>query len=125
MEDLYARPEALTLDHLRRLGYSERIIARFFKPFFSGVFFEPELAVSSRVFEFVFRAFALGDTALPARGMAEIPAQLAARLPSEQICTGTRVAGLLDGAVRLASGERLRAPALVVATAGPEAARLL
>ncbi len=59
LEDLYARPETLALARLRQLGFSEQIIERFFKPFFSGGVFEPELAVSSRTFEFIFRAFAL------------------------------------------------------------------
>lgn len=125
LEELYGRPESLALARLRDRGFSPRIIERFFKPFFSGVFFEPELAVSSRTFEFIFRAFALGDTALPARGMGEIPAQLAARLPREGIRTGCRVERLGDGEVRLVSGERLSARALVIATEGAEAARLL
>ncbi len=125
LEELYGRPESLALARLRDRGFSPRIIERFFKPFFSGVFFEPELAVSSRTFEFIFRAFALGDTALPARGMGEIPAQLAARLPQEGIRTGCRVERLGDGEVRLVSGERLSARALVIATEGVEAARLL
>lgn len=85
------------------------------------VFFEPELAISSRTFEFIFRAFALGDTALPARGMGEIPAQLAARLPQDGIRTGCRVERLGDGMVLLASGERLVSRALVIATEGAEA----
>ena len=125
LEDLYARPETLALERLRQAGFSEQIIGRFFKPFFSGVFFEPELAVSSRSFEFTFRAFALGDTALPAQGMGAIPAQLAARLPAATVRTGARVDRLREGAVLLDSGERLRARALVIATAGAETARLL
>lgn len=125
LESLYARPDRPALDLLRDLGFSERMLERFFKPFFSGVFFEPELACSSRAFAFVFRAFALGDTALPARGMGEIPAQLAAPLPPSRIRLGCRVERLEDRQVVLDSGERLRARALVIATPGRETARLL
>jgi len=125
LEDLYAGPEETAVARLRALGFSPRIIERFFKPFFSGVFFDPDLAVSSRAFAFVFRAFALGDTALPARGMGEIPGQLVARLPSEQIRTACRVDRITDSQVLLDSGEHLRARALVIATEGPETARLL
>lgn len=125
LAELYARPDTTALERLRALGFSDLMIERFFKPFFGGVFFEPELACSSRAFEFIFRAFALGDTALPARGMGEIPAQLAARLPPGAIRTGARVARLLDREVVLESGERLQARALVIATEGREAARLL
>ena len=125
LDELYGRPETDALRLLRDLGFSPLSIDRFFKPFFAGVFFEPDLAVSSRAFEFVFRAFALGDTALPARGMGAIPAQLAAKLPSEAIRLQARVRQLQDGQVVLETGERLRARALVVATGAREAARLL
>ena len=123
--DLYARPETSALAHLQGLGFSALMLDRFFKPFFSGVFFDPELAVSSRTFEFLFRAFALGDTALPARGMGEIPAQLAARLTGNWLRLGCRVVGLEQGQAVLDSGERLGARALVIATDPWAAARLL
>ena len=125
LESLYGRPDRPALDLLRDLGFSRGMLERFFKPFFSGVFFEPELACSGRAFAFVFRAFALGDTALPARGMGEIPVQLAARLPPASIRLGCRVERLEDRQVVLESGERLRARALAIATPGRETARLL
>lgn len=125
LEALYQLPDRPALALLRDLGFSSRIIERFFKPFFSGVFFEPDLACSARSFGFVFRAFALGDTALPARGMGEIPAQLAGRLSGDRILLGRRAERLLDRQVVLDTGEQLNARALVVATQGREAARLL
>ena len=125
LEALYSRPEQEASALLRDLKFSTRMIERFFKPFFSGVFFEPELAVSSRAFEFVFRAFALGDTALPARGMEELPRQLTQRLPRESIRLGSRVERIRDRQVLLDTGERLAASAVVLATEGSETARLL
>ncbi|MBK1690882.1 protoporphyrinogen/coproporphyrinogen oxidase [Ectothiorhodospira mobilis] len=125
LEALYGAHERDAITHLREMGFSQRIIDRFFKPFFSGVFFEPELQVSSRAFEFVFRAFALGDTALPARGMEAIPRQLAQRLPAGTLRLNTRVERLEGRRVILQSGEPLEAGTVVVATAGTEAARLL
>ena len=122
---LYARPEQAAAAMLTELGFSPRIQARFFRPFFAGVFFEPDLAVSSRAFEFVFRAFALGDTSLPALGMEQIPRQLASRLAPEGLRVGSPVEALEDGGVRLAGGTRLRARATVVATDGGTAADLL
>jgi phytoene dehydrogenase-like protein len=101
------------------------MIERFFQPFFAGVFFAPDLDVSSRAFEFVFRAFALGDTALPALGMEQIPRQLAARLPANAIAYGRRVARIEGGAVVLDGGERQTARALVLATGSRETAGLL
>jgi hypothetical protein len=107
------------------MGFSTRIVDRFFKPFFSGVFFEPELQVSSRAFEFVFRAFASGDTALPSRGMGEIPLQLSRHLPADAIRFGVRAEQATSGEVRLEDGDRLGARAVVIATDTTDAARLL
>jgi len=118
------RPETTTLRALRRAGLSDRIVDRFFRPFIGGVLVGRDLDTSSRMFEFVFRAFALGDSCVPARGMGAIPAQLAARLPVGAVRTGARVEGIDGGAVRLAGGEVVQAGAVVVATEAPEASRL-
>lgn len=125
LDALYRRPETTALALLREQGFSARMIERFFRPFFAGVFFEPDLSVSSRTLEFVFRAFALGDTALPARGMGELPRQLAARLDPAMLRLGATVMQLEPGAVVLAGGERLRARDLVIATDATAAAALL
>jgi phytoene dehydrogenase-like protein len=125
LDDLFRRPETSTLQALQDAGFSASIIDRFFRPFFGGIFLERNLRTSSRMFEFVFRMLALGDIALPAGGMGAIPEQLAASLPDGTIRTKVQVTAIHDNSVTLASGERLSANAVVVATEGPEAARLL
>lgn len=125
VDQIYARRETTADAFLRAQGFSEAMIERFFRPFFAGVFFDPTLSVSSRAFEFCFRAFAADRTALPAAGMGAIPAQLAAALPQAVIRTGARVAALRAGGVTLDSGERVAADATVLATDGIAAARLL
>ena len=122
---LFDLPDAPSLDFLRSFGFSDSMIDRFFRPFFGGVFLESELATSSRMLQFVFRMFASGDAALPAEGMAAIPEQLAAPLPGDCVRLRTEVVRI-DGTVALlASGERLPARTIVVATEGPTAARLV
>src|SRR5438270_7533936 len=76
-EDLFAEPEASTIDRLRKLNFSDQIIERFFRPFFAGVFLEEQLSTSSRLFEFYFQMFAKGATAVPALCMGGIPRHLA------------------------------------------------
>ncbi len=125
IEDLFQRPETSTLAFLQGQGFSGSMIERFFRPFFSGVFFDRDLASSSRMFEFVFRVLAQGDTALPAGGIGAIPAQLAGSLPAGAIRTGASVAKVEEGKVVLASGEQIPARAVVLATDGSETARLL
>jgi phytoene dehydrogenase-like protein len=125
LQDLYNRPETTTLQALRNLGFSENMIDRFFKPFIGGVFFDPNLGVSSRMFEFGFRMFSMGDTALPSKGMGTIPEQIVARLPEGTVRTEARVESIQEDGVTLKSGEKIKAQAVVLATEGPEAARLL
>src|SRR5947209_17286008 len=76
-EDLFAEPEAFTIDRLREFNFSDQIIERFIRPFFAGVFLEEQLSTSSRLFEFYFQMFAKGATAVPALGMGEIARQIA------------------------------------------------
>jgi phytoene dehydrogenase-like protein len=120
LEAIFAQPEQSTADYLHQYGFSKRIIDRFFRPFLGGVFLEPDLRTSSRMFEFVFRMFATGSAALPAAGMEAIPDQIAATLSADQIKLQAKVVGLENGSLRLRSGERLRARAVVLATEGTE-----
>jgi protoporphyrinogen oxidase len=113
-----------TLEALRNEGLSEEIISAFFRPFLGGIFLDPELETSARMFRFVFSLFGRGDTALPARGMGEIPRQLAEGLPAERIRLGARAAAVDAGSVRLEDGTVLEADGIVVATDGRTAADL-
>ncbi|MDX1501460.1 MAG: NAD(P)/FAD-dependent oxidoreductase [Thermoanaerobaculia bacterium] len=122
---LLAEPETTTLERLRSEGFSAGMIDRFFRPFYGGVFLERELATSSRMFAFLFRMFATGDTAVPADGMAEIPRQLAAGLPPRSIRRGTRVGEVAPGRGTGEGGETIAAEEVVVATSGAAARGLL
>jgi phytoene dehydrogenase-like protein len=125
LEELFHGPNVSTLEALLQEGFSDRFIERFFQPLLGGVFLNPDLIASSRMFEFVFRMFATGDATLPAMGMEAIPRQLAQSLPAGVIRTRTQVIGIDGQTVKLASGARLRGRAIVLAVEGPVAARLL
>ncbi len=125
LASLSERPERTTEAALRDEGFGPEIVERFFRPFLAGVFLERELATSSRMFDFVFRMFALGDAALPAGAMEAIPRQLASRLPIGALHLHSRVQALGSDEVELASGETFPASAIVVATDADEARRLV
>ncbi|HEX8326240.1 MAG TPA: NAD(P)/FAD-dependent oxidoreductase [Hymenobacter sp.] len=125
-EELLARPATDTLTFLRRYGWSERMIDSFFRPFFGGVYLDRDLSTASNFFEFIFQQFVTGEAAIPALGIQQLPEQLAARLPEGSIRLSTPVAGIVDGTqVRLVSGQVLEASAVVLATDGLAALRLL
>jgi phytoene dehydrogenase-like protein len=125
LSHIFQQPDMLTDEFLRTSGFSETMIRRFFRPFFSGVCLDPHIRVSSNFFQFVFRMFVKGDATLPAEGMAAIPRQLAAEIPAASIRFGQRVTSVGQNRIRLDSGEELKTSALVLATNGPETARLL
>lgn len=128
LEEIFTTPERTTEHALREMGFSETIITRFFRPLLGGIFLDPDLTTSSRMFHFVYRMLAGGDTVLPAGGMGAIPAQIAAALPAGNIrlrsCVTRieRTNGKFD--VTLGTGERLRAETVVVATDGTVASQL-
>ena len=123
--EIFQDQDMTTLEFLRSRGFSEKMIQRFWIPFFAGVCLDPVIEASSRVLQYVLKVFAEGDVALPARGMAAIVDQLAERLPIERIRTEARVESVHPEGVVLASGESIEASAVVVATEGPETARLM
>jgi len=125
LTEIYDRPEQATIDLLHERGFSEIIIERFFRPFLGGVFLDATLQTSSRLCEFVFRMFSLGDAAIPANGMGSIPRQLASLLPPEVVRINTPVEAMVGRQVILSSGERLSARAVILATEAPVARRLL
>jgi phytoene dehydrogenase-like protein len=128
-EEIFARTEKTTREYLQAVPLSPTIIERFFEPFFAGVFLERDLVTSSRFFEFVFRMFSAGETAVPAAGMQQIPLQLAAKLRAGTLLTGARVSKVTRGAqlfqVEIEGREKQEARAVVLAVAGNDGNRLL
>lgn len=125
LDELFLRPEVSTLEYLRGFGFSTSLIDRFFRPFFGGVFLDPGLETSSRMFEFVFRMMASGEVGIPASGMEQIPRQLAGRLSPGTLRVDAPVVDCSERTVTLATGERISCRATVVATDGEAASRLL
>ncbi|CAN5620004.1 NAD(P)/FAD-dependent oxidoreductase [soil metagenome] len=125
LKKLFEKPETTTEKALQDQGFSKEMIDSFFRPFLGGIFLDKSLKTSSRMFDFVFKMFSEGDTALPARGMGAIADQLAAKLPTASIRMKSHVRNVQDGFVIMDDGDTMAAPIIVVATEGPEAAKLL
>lgn len=128
-DQIFARPEQTTRDYLKAFPFSDAIIDRFFEPFFGGVFLERELVTSSRFFEFLFRMFAAGDTAVPAEGMQQIPLQLASRLRTGTLISTARVSKITRGpetfAVEMESRPKIETRVVALAVAGNQGNALL
>ncbi|KAK4438220.1 hypothetical protein Salat_0156200 [Sesamum alatum] len=129
--DILTADEVQTIDLLRRTGFSDSILDRFFRPFFGGIFFDRELETTSRLFDFVFKCLALGENTLPKNGISAIPQQLAGKLNPSSIGLNSRVASIdcesEDGViVNLENGELLRSDlGVILAIEEYEAAKIL
>ena len=125
LASVFERLDRTTEEELQRLGFSEKMVQQFLRPFLSGVFLDHDLQTSCRMLYFVFRMFSSGDTSLPARGMGEIPKQLAAGLPSDCIRLKSPVSAIDSQRVTLNNGDVIPVSSVVVATEQSAAARFL
>ncbi|MCY2973110.1 MAG: NAD(P)/FAD-dependent oxidoreductase [Planctomycetota bacterium] len=136
-QQLLTAKQITSLEALRREGFSEMIITRFFRPFFSGIFLEQDLNTASGRMDFVFRNFSRGTAALPQGGMQAIPIQLANRLlpgtihfnktvtAIESIESDNENAQRLMTSLTLSDGSKLRCDTAIIATEQPSANKLL
>lgn len=105
-----------TLDFLRAYGFSEKIIERFFRPFFGGIFLENDLSTPATMFRFVFKMFGKGFAAIPAQGMEAVVKQLQSRLTQTSFRFNTTVQEIQENFLLTNTGERLEFDQVIVAT---------
>ncbi len=121
---LLRQADTTTCDGLKARGYSAAMIDDFFRPFVGGIQLDPTLHTSNRMFDVVLQQLFRGDARVPAKGMGEIPAQLASRLPAGMIHINTPVQSVQPGMVVTDRGT-INATDIVVAVEGPAASLLL
>ena len=114
--NLFKQPEIDTISQLKKYGFSLKMINRFYKPFFSGIFLENDLTTSSNMFDFVMKMFSEGDAAIPALGMEEIPKQLVAMLPENSIQYNLKVTAIENNKIICENGTTLEADKIIIAT---------
>lgn len=104
IQTIFKSEETSTLDYLKSKRFSEEMISSFFKPFFSGIFLEPELRTSSRMFQFVYKMFGEGKAVLPQKGIGAITDQLISKLNSTKIVYNVGVKRIADRKLILTNG---------------------
>lgn len=121
-----------TSEALRDEGFSAEMIERLFRPLVGGIQLDPSLSTSRRMFDVIFRTLASGDAAVPAAGMGAISDQLASKLPPGVLRCGIAVDAVATSASNSSAGSSVTvggrtidARAVIVATEGPEASRLV
>ncbi len=113
---IFEDQEISTLHYLKNYGFSAEMINDFFKPFFSGIFLEPHLETSSRMFEFVYKMFGEGSATLPIDGIMGVVNQLVAKLKRTKFVHSSPVRQAVDGTIILENGNEIKSDFTVIAT---------
>lgn len=116
LAEIFAKSEKTTLQYLLDCGFTSGMINQFFKPFFSGIFLEPDLKTSSRMFEFVYKMFGEGSAALPKAGIEAIPRQLKHSLKLTTFQFNTAVKAGEDYKIFLGNGSTIKSDFTIIAT---------
>ncbi|WP_299670367.1 FAD-dependent oxidoreductase [uncultured Polaribacter sp.] len=113
---IFNTEEKTTLQYLKDFGFSTSMIFDFFTPFFSGIFLEPDLETSSRMFEFVYKMFGDGLAVIPKNGMQAIPNQLKNNLKNTKFKLNSPVKEIKDKSILLEDGSILESHITIIAT---------
>ena len=116
VSSIFKQPETETVLQLKKYGFSSKMIDRFYKPFFSGIFLEDDLKTSSNMFDFVMKMFSQGDAAIPELGMEEIPKQLVAMLPDNSIHYNVKVVSVDNNKIICENGQIYESDTIIIAT---------
>lgn len=116
IEEIFSSNETTTQQYLTEKEFSDKIIDSFFRPFFTGIFLEPNLSTSSRMFEFVYKMFSEGHATIPQNGIGEISAQLHSKLKRTQFQFKTEVKEITSNEILLKSSEKIPHSGVILAT---------
>lgn len=113
---IFSSETLTTYDYLKQKGFSDKVISTFFRPFFAGIFLEPSLETSSRMFEFVYKMFGEGRATVPKAGMSAIPLQLKRQLKHTKFMFSTKVSAVNDDHIVLENQQELKTHFTIIAT---------
>lgn len=116
IDTIFKEDEKTTLQYLIDVGFSEEMIQTFFKPFFSGIFLEPNLDTSSRMFEFVYKMFGEGLAVVPKAGIQAISNQLKDNLKNTKILLNSEVESVKNKGIILKDGSEIESDFTIIAT---------
>ena len=116
IDAIFKTEEKSTLRYLENFGFSKYFINDFFKPFFGGIFLEPNLETSSRMFEFIFKMFSQGLAVLPKSGIQAISNQLKDNLKTTKIILNTPVKEVKNNIIILKDGSEIESNFSIIAT---------
>lgn len=114
-----------TMEYLKEEKFSEPFIQKFIRPFFAGVFLDPELSANSVLFQWLLRFFVEGSAVLPKQGMGFIPKAFENMLKRTTINFNRPVHAVEGKTIYLDNHQEYKCDKIVVALDAPNARLLL
>jgi phytoene dehydrogenase-like protein len=107
VEEALAADNASIGEALAEWGFSQKFRDNFAAPFYGGITLDRSLSTSKAVFEYTFKMLSEGQIAVPAAGMAAMPAQLAERAEhaGASVERGSRVTAVEDDGSQSTGGD--------------------
>lgn len=115
LEQIFLSKETTTQQYLTDFGFSTKMIERFFRPFFTGIFLENKLETSSRMFQFVYKMFGEGLATIPKDGIEAISNQLKSKLVHTSFNFNTNVNRIEDKRIILDNGLEIETDYIIIA----------
>lgn len=115
--NIFESKSITTISYLQKKGFSDKIIQKFFKPFFSGIFLETDLSTSSRMFEFVYKMFGEGFAVIPKSGIGAISEQLKSQLSHTEFIFNSKVKSVTENSITLSNGNSIDTHFTIVTSA--------
>ena len=107
----------LLLVHIfSKIGFSEKFIRLFLRPFFSGVFLENKLYTKMNKFHEVFKSFTDGNVFIPSDGINSLAQQIAKNIPEKNIILEKVVRISSDNTISTIDKSKYSAKVIVIAT---------
>lgn len=111
--DLLRMNSGTSLEFLRHFGFSEKMIANFWSPFFSGVFLEDQLLTRSGFLLFLYQMFAAEPVVVPKKGVGALAQGMLKLLKSSEILLNSEVVSQDGSSVTLSNGKRIMGSAVI------------
>ena len=103
--------------YFSKIGFSEKFIRLFLRPFFSGVFLENKLRTKMNKFQEVFKSFIDGNVFIPSDGINSLAQQIAKNIPEKNIILEKEVVSISsDNTVSTIDKSKYSAKIIVIAT---------
>lgn len=82
VQEIWKQSDLTASEFLESYDFSTQFTENFWRPLFSGITLDNELSGSANTLQFVFKMLSESNAVIPAKGMGQIPSQLASNLES-------------------------------------------